>query len=146
MKTAILMRHGEAVSQGPDGDRARPLTSAGREQARRVGQRLGERGVKLDCILCSSATRARQTAELVASEIGFSSSLAAQDALYGASDQGYLQALRALPDNVSSVLLVAHNPGIGTLAMKLCGAGPSFDPGAIAIGSFEVDAWAKVGF
>jgi phosphohistidine phosphatase len=61
-----VIRHAEAAPHGQEGierDEDRPLTAAGQEQSRRVGQALRARGVKLDQMLTSPLLRAKQTAD-----------------------------------------------------------------------------------
>src|SRR5258708_32417323 len=61
----LLVRHGEPAWVTPDGkpDMDPPLTDRGREQAKRVAQRLAGEKRKPAEILVSPAVRARQTAE-----------------------------------------------------------------------------------
>jgi phosphohistidine phosphatase len=60
-----LIRHAEAVRAEDAGvdDAERPLTAAGHEQARALGQGLQRRGVQLSLLVTSPLLRARQTAE-----------------------------------------------------------------------------------
>jgi len=70
----FLVRHGEAVANvepvigGMRGDRG--LTPRGREQARRLQERLVERGMRADRLVSSTLPRALQTAEYVARALG----------------------------------------------------------------------------
>ncbi|MGH2450501.1 MAG: SixA phosphatase family protein, partial [Candidatus Limnocylindria bacterium] len=63
-----LVRHAEAAQGEPD--ELRPLTAAGREQARSLGVRLRVVGVQPDAILTSPFLRARETGNLLARELG----------------------------------------------------------------------------
>jgi phosphohistidine phosphatase len=68
-----LMRHATAVPHGAPGypdDRDRPLTDAGREQARRVTQGLKRLKLPLDAIYTSPYVRAAQTADEAARVLG----------------------------------------------------------------------------
>lgn len=70
--------------------------------------------------------------------------------LYDASDATMLQRLRAVRDEVGSVMLVGHNPGSGDLARLLAGSGSrlpalreKFPTGALA--SLELDgSWSDL--
>ncbi len=42
-----------------------------------------------------------------------------EDGLYGASGATLLMRLRALPDEIKSVLLIGHNPGVQDLLIEL---------------------------
>jgi 2,3-bisphosphoglycerate-dependent phosphoglycerate mutase len=68
--TVLLVRHGEAVPDGPGrvSDEDRPLTPRGLEQARGLGESLRERRVA--AVYSSSLVRARGTADAVADVLG----------------------------------------------------------------------------
>lgn len=73
MKTLYLMRHGETMFNAQhriQGWCDSPLTERGIEQARAMGAKLRERGVRVDRIVCSTAERAADTLELVLGELG----------------------------------------------------------------------------
>ena len=63
MRTLVLMRH--AKSDYPDGvtDHDRPLAARGDREAGLAGDWLRETAPTIDAVLCSTATRTRQTLE-----------------------------------------------------------------------------------
>ena len=63
VRTLVLMRH--AKSGYPDGvaDHARPLAERGEREAALAGDWLRTSAPAIDAVLCSSATRTRQTLE-----------------------------------------------------------------------------------
>ena len=69
-----LIRHGQAVVNvtqvmgGPKGDTG--LTSLGKEQARRLHDRLATGEIRADVLLSSTLPRARETAEIIAPALG----------------------------------------------------------------------------
>jgi phosphohistidine phosphatase len=82
-----------------------------------------------DLILCSTAARTRQTlAPLVHRLLSPSPPIALEKGLYLAPAPALLARLRAVPDDVRTVLLIGHNEGIGELAEMLAGSG---DPVAL---------------
>ncbi len=110
----FLLRHAEAGNFGRDArDVTRELTPRGRSQAREVGELLSAHRVEL--VLCSSATRARQTAEL----LGLAAPVRHLDRLYNASTRQLLAELSGITDQVRTVLVVGHAPGIPGLATTL---------------------------
>lgn len=114
MRTLYLLRHANAESwSGGRGDHARDLTDFGRAQAREAGQALAAAGVQL--IICSSASRALQTAE----GLGLPVPIVASDDLYNCSPDMILDELSAVDDGVGVVAVVAHAPGIPALAHEL---------------------------
>jgi phosphohistidine phosphatase len=62
-----LVQHGEALPKDVDPDR--PLSGKGREDARRLAEFLGERGIRVSRVFHSGKTRARQTAEIIAATV-----------------------------------------------------------------------------
>ena len=63
-----LLRHAEAADGAPDDER--PLTEAGRDQARAAGAALAALGVRLDGCVSSPKLRALQTAQLTCDALG----------------------------------------------------------------------------
>jgi phosphohistidine phosphatase len=82
-----------------------------------MGAHLRERGIEPQLVLCSSARRTRETVERLVLPSG--SQVEVEDGLYAAGAGDLLGRLRAVGDDVSSVLLVAHNPGVHELALAL---------------------------
>ena len=65
----LVLRHAETEDVRPGSrDSQRRLTPDGERHAEEVGDYLREQGITVDAVLCSSATRAEQTLELL--EIG----------------------------------------------------------------------------
>lgn len=114
MRTLILMRHAQAASHAPGSDRERPLSDEGREQAAVIGETLRDKGIRH--VLCSSATRARETVECLA--LG-DVRVEAMDALYDAGTETLAQRISEIEDDVDVLLVVAHAPGIPALAAEL---------------------------
>ena len=155
MKTLCLLRHGQAGRGIGLQDFDRPLSAAGVEAAGRIVGILRSAGPLPHLVLCSGATRARQTwrvmdGELTAEEAN-GQTLELREDLYLASETRLLGALRKLPDEVSSVLLIAHNPGLHRLARELSGPGSQaealarlgrgFPPAGLAAFACQVNAW-----
>ena len=109
-----LMRHAEASSTGADWrDISRELTPKGRTQAREVGELLARQRIEL--VLSSPAARARQTTELLSLPVR----IRYVDRLYNAGSRALLAELSGVPDQVRTVLVVGHAPGIPALAENL---------------------------
>ncbi|MDR1790958.1 MAG: histidine phosphatase family protein [Propionibacteriaceae bacterium] len=108
------MRHAEAAWGGPDvGDMQRPLTELGRRQAQRQGEVLRDKGVER--VICSSATRTRQTAEL----LGLDAPLTEAATLYNSAAGRIRTELASVPEYIKTVALVAHHPGVAELVRYL---------------------------
>ena len=63
-----FVQHGQAVEKEADPDR--PLTDEGRREVERVGACLRHMGLTLRGVYHSGKTRARQTAEILTTEVG----------------------------------------------------------------------------
>ena len=118
-----LVRHAEAAGGNPD--ELRPLTAAGREQARELGARLREEGVWPHAILTSPLLRARETGELLGRELGVEP--AVDDRLAPGATAGGLA--EAVAGRGETVVAVAHQPDCSRIAAALTGAPePPFPP------------------
>jgi len=147
MKTVLLVRHAKS-SWGDQTlpDHERPLNHRGRRDAPRAGERLRERGAVPDLIVTSTAVRARSTAVILAQALDLGSDrIVEDDRLYGASPEGLLDIIRALDDELASVMVVGHNPEIGELASRLSDEIAEMPTCAVAEFRFEVSDWAEVG-
>ncbi|MDB5487088.1 MAG: phosphohistidine phosphatase, partial [Reyranella sp.] len=77
-------------------------------------------------ILCSMATRTRQTLAPLVKALGSPTPpLSLEKDLYLASKGALLERLQALPEDTETALLIGHNDGIGELAAALAGQGPA---------------------
>jgi len=146
MDRLILLRHAKAESDAPSGDDFdRPLAPRGRREAKAMGERLAAMGALPDVALVSPALRTRETWE-IADEALSTAQVRFEPALYNA-DAGMIRRLADAAGGV--VLVVAHNPGLQELAVRLLrdGRAPAaylaraqraFPPAAVAI--FDIDA------
>jgi phosphohistidine phosphatase len=125
----LIVRHAEAA-QGEQDD-LRPLTAAGREQARSLGARLREEGVRPDAILTSPLLRARETGDLLARELDGTAT--PDERLAPGATPGAVAEAAAGRGN--TVVVVGHQPDCGQAAAALSGgAEPAFPPaGVVAV-------------
>jgi len=153
MKRLLLLRHGKADRHSAGGDRERPLTQRGEDDARRIGRYLHDEGVAPDMAVASNARRARQTLDRVIEAFPRHVAHVIDNTLYLAEIEHLLDTLRQTPQRVATLLAVGHNPGFGELAIALAGAGDGeqlselrmkFPTAALAILDFDVADWAEV--
>ena len=137
----ILLRHGHA-EEGRD-DFARRLTDAGRRAARQAGQALAHARFQPQLVLTSPAPRALETAELVAESCGHEGAPRADQTLYLGDPRAYLNVLRALPETLSRVLLVGHNPTLSELARQL-GEAAELRPAEFVELALALDGWGEL--
>jgi phosphohistidine phosphatase len=146
----ILTRHAKSAWDDPAvDDHERTLNPRGRRAALELGEWLHSRGYEPDEVLCSTATRTRETwATVAAAPLEVTPKVSYLDALYHASPDVMLKYLsRATGD---CIMLIGHNPGIAEFAARLC-ARPPVDPrfqryptGATLVVDFQIDSWSDV--
>lgn len=129
----IVLRHAKSDWSGDETDVDRPLAPRGRRQAPEAGQWLNANVDGIDLALVSSAQRTRSTWELVAAELDSPPPSDIDDRLYAATSRELLAALRELSDELSTVILVGHNPGVEDLVRRLTGADVEMKTCALAV-------------
>jgi phosphohistidine phosphatase len=124
MKRLYLLRHAKSSWDDPAlADHDRPLAPRGRRAAKVIAKHLGRKGISPELVLCSSSRRTRQTLKRLAPGLGKNADVRIEPELYAAPARDLLDVLQKVPDEVESVLLIGHNPGIQDLALSLAGAG-----------------------
>lgn len=126
-RVLVVMRHAKAEpSVTTDAERA--LTRRGVRDAGAAGAWLAASGVQADHALVSAALRTRQTWETVAGAAGWGVEASYDEGLHTAGPETTLDLVRAVPPDVSTLVVVGHNPTVSLLAQLLdSGEG---DPGA----------------
>jgi phosphohistidine phosphatase len=145
MKTLMLMRHSHAVSNNPAfTDHERPLTNAGRKLAQHTGELLKADGFVPDHVLCSSAARTVETANLVVSATGSEAAAVVTDRFYLARPQAYAPIISQTSNQHSVVLAVGHNPAMASLVNTWADEYLSFTPASVAVFSLDIDDWSEL--
>ncbi|UFU05030.1 SixA phosphatase family protein [Ruania halotolerans] len=123
-KHLVLLRHAQA-EHGALRDVDRTLTIDGRHHAHIAGERLVAAMGVPDLVLCSTAVRTRQTWQLAAAGMGEISEPEVRylEELYGADVTELLDVLRAVPESVTHLLVVGHEPVTSAVAHLLAGPG-----------------------
>lgn len=124
MTKLTLLRH--AIAQDKltttHQDIDRPLTSKWRKQTLKYLQDHYDTLQDIDLVLCSNATRARQTCHLLASVIDIDPALILyKDNIYDLSwwAQALREIIQSIPTKTTHVCLVWHNGSISALASEL---------------------------
>jgi phosphohistidine phosphatase len=137
-----LLRHAKSSWDDDADDHSRPLNKRGRETARLIGASLPKVIGGLDVVLCSSASRTRETAELALAELKPAPSVLYEDGLYLASQATLMQRLRELDERDDAVMVIGHNPGLHELAISLSAPG-SVGFSSLANGKFPTGVRAR---
>jgi phosphohistidine phosphatase len=145
MKTLLLLRHAKSSWKQPDlNDHDRPLNKRGKKEAPKVGQHLKDNDLLPDLILCSTARRARDTAQAVADESGYEGEIEQLPALYLSDTDCYLDILQRLPDDLNRVLVVGHNPELDALLVLLTDVSQHMTTAALARIDLPITSWAEL--
>lgn len=154
MRQLYLLRHAKSNWDDPASDDFhRPLSGRGREAAGRMAAHLAAAGVHPAEVLCSTATRARQTWEAIARALP-GVPISFEEGLYLASRGDLLARLRQLDGHLPSVMVIGHNPGVERLASGLsAGHGDpvllkrlkeKYPTGTLATLSLQVAEWSQI--
>ena len=114
-RTLLLMRH--AKSDYPDGvpDHDRPLAARGIREAGLAGDWLRANVPAIDAVLCSTATRARQTL----ANTGVDAPVRYSERLYDATPGRMIEEISETADTVGTLLVIGHEPTMSALALGL---------------------------
>jgi phosphohistidine phosphatase len=126
--TLIVLRH--AKSAWPEGvpDLDRPLGERGSRDAPAAGRWLAGHAPPIDLALCSPARRVRQTWELASAELPDEPPIREEPRIYFGP---LIDVVRAL--DVTTALLVGHNPDLEDLVEVLTGESVPFKTSTIAV-------------
>jgi phosphohistidine phosphatase len=141
-RTLLLMRH--AKSDYPPGvvDHDRPLAPRGIRQAGLAGDWLRASAPTIDGVLCSTATRTRQT--LVNARID--APVRYSDRLYATTPGTMIDEINTVDDSVGTLLVIGHEPTVSAVALGLGGAGDTNTAAAEQISvKFPTSAIAVLG-
>ena len=147
MKILLILRHAKTQSDAPAGDHARELTKRGHRDAAATGPHIHNLVGTPDAIITSDATRARQTAEIVAPAVGFAAPSTVEPEIYAADLDTLLAVVRRIPDGIQSAIIVGHSPGFEELAAALTGnpeQGIRLPTSGLAWIEFDVEHWDAV--
>lgn len=138
MSAVIFLRHAKSDwYAGISNDLERPLNKRGRRSAAAVGSFLAEAGHVPDLVLCSPATRTRQTLELAKEAGGWDCPTETADELYYGS-VNHMIAL-ACQQRAPVTMLVGHEPTTSTAIGQLTGADLRMPTAALARVSLNPD-------
>lgn len=127
-----LLRHAQAGDRDTweASDELRPLTEKGRRQAERLGRHLAASGFAPDAILSSPLVRARETADIVAGQLGRPVRL--ETRLGEPLDLETVDAILSDAGDPRRPVIVGHDPDFTEVLSVLVGAPVAMRKGAIA--------------
>ena len=145
----ILIRHAKSNWDDPTmEDHDRPLNGRGQASASAIGDWMFSRGYLPDQVLCSTATRTKETCDLVLEKLRTKPEIKWESSLYHATPEQMLDSLRGARGD--TVMMVGHNPGCGYAAGALAATPPVhprfglYPTGATTVYDFGVASWDQV--
>ena len=117
------MRHAKSAYPDGVGDHERPLAARGVREGALAGDWIRVNVAPVDAVLCSSATRTRQTL----ARTGLQAPVTYLDELYGASPGETIRQINGVGDDVTTLLVVGHEPTTSEVALRLAGLGSDRD-------------------
>ncbi|PRI14592.1 hypothetical protein B2J96_14770 [Mycobacterium shigaense] len=117
-RTLLLMRHAKSAYPPDVFDHERPLAPRGIREAGLAGDWLRANAPRIDAVLCSTATRTRQTL----AEAGIDAPVQYRERLYGAAPGTMIDEINGVADEVATLLVVGHEPTLSEVTLGLAGA------------------------
>jgi phosphohistidine phosphatase len=143
-RTLVVVRHAKSDWDAGAVDHERPLNERGRREAVVLGRWLRDHVETIDLVICSSATRARQTWRLAAPELDPAPPhVRYEQRVYAAEPQTLLSVLDEVADEVGTTALIGHNPGLSELVETVTGQAVELRTSAVAVVRWD-GAWADV--
>jgi phosphohistidine phosphatase len=145
MKTLLILRHAKSSWSDPSlADIDRPLNKRGKRDAPLIGSTIREADLVPDLIISSPATRARKTAVAVAEACGYEGEIEIDDEFYPGDPEAYIETLQSLSEDIQSVMVVGHNPGLEELLATLTGESAALPTAALAQVRFSFNNWLEL--
>jgi len=118
MKTLLLVRHAKTAPAGPgQTDHARALEDSGVTDAGKLAHHLRKKNLIPEQILVSSANRTQTTAHILLTAFDSSQiDVVVSDELYLADEAFLRDVIANVRDDISTLMIVGHNPGLSELA------------------------------
>jgi len=135
----FILRHGKAEPMLGN-DAARTLTERGRRQVAQVCRKRSKELSAVRAIWTSPFVRTQQTADIVSAHLGLPT--VTEPLLIGDSDPQQFLDLLQQQDNFP-ILLVSHQPLVGSLLNGLCGSGNAHPMGTSSLACVSSEVWAK---
>ena len=147
MKRIYFARHAKSSWEHPElSDAMRPLIDTGWKRTEKVIKYLREQKVKPEVFISSHAVRAHETAKLLAAGLDFPpGNIKIDKRLYFNGSNEFFDVVYELPDNVSSVILVSHNPDITNISNHFLHERIDYLPTSGVIGFvFDTGKWTEI--
>lgn len=155
MLRLYIMRHAKSSWAIPGArDFDRELNDRGLQDLVKMSKVMKNERFFPDKIICSSATRTRQTLDAVMNSFPNEPEIVFTERLYSSGLAEYIEIINANSEsNAKSIMIIGHNPMCGSLAISLPGSGETselekiaykYPTAALSIIDFDTDDWSEV--
>jgi Phosphohistidine phosphatase SixA len=158
-KQLMLLRHAKSAWDNLElSDHDRPLAPRGMRGAKQMGRYIGHHQLWPQRVLCSSATRALDTFELVEQHWGTPDQgrveVTIDRSLYLCGVDGFMKRIQQITSACDRLMIVAHNPDLHDLALALTHANQrdtppmqklrhKFPTAALTIADLKISNWSN---
>lgn len=146
-KELFVLRHAKSSWDEPNVDDVdRSLIPRGINDAHSIANHQKKNLKEVDLILTSHANRATHTATIVAEVIGYPfDKIKLSSKLYEISETQLMSIVKALPDELTRVLIVGHNPTFTSFVNRFLKSAIDNIPTSGIVGlSFHVGSWTEI--
>jgi phosphohistidine phosphatase len=147
LRTLLIVRHAKTERTSATGtDIDRKLTERGLKDAPALGKALRKLEITVDQVFCSTAVRARETAELLLEKLQYRGTVDYRQGIYLAEPNALVDLLRTEGEG-TTVMIIGHNPGLEALAGLLSSGraqGVQLCTGAMVRIDFDMPDWTDI--
>lgn len=147
MKNLYLIRHAKSDWDNPKlSDRERPLNKRGKRDAPKMAEILHKKNIDPQLLISSPSVRTMTTAKYFCEKLKYDyNKITVDNDIYLASLETLISIIKNMDDNLNSVVMFAHNPGITELVNNLSKEKVNNVPTCgIAAISFEANHWNEI--
>ncbi len=126
-------------------DFERPLNQRGKRASSFMGEFMHENNFLPKRIVSSPAVRAKKTIERVAAGAHFEVAIEYDERIYEASPMTLLNVIRETEDEVKSVLIIGHNPGLEGLISRITSDYKRMATATLAVIKINSPKWSELG-
>lgn len=120
-KNIYLLRHAKSDHSNGMDDHERPLNARGRKDALNMGKHMASTLTLPDMVLCSTSVRTQETWKCISQSFSQAPAVQCVKGLYLATPGEMIKEIGKLAEDITSVMVIAHNPGIHQLSVLLTG-------------------------
>jgi phosphohistidine phosphatase len=148
MKTLLLVRHAKTAPAGlGQTDHARALEDSGVTDAGKLAHYLRNKGLSPQQIIVSSANRTQTTAQILLTALDSDDiDVVVSDELYLADAAFLFEVLQNVSDEVHTLMIVGHNPGLSEFAQRFDQSLDGLRPAQMLRVEFDVEHWAEADY